>query len=188
VTTPGTATGGATPTADVDYRNTSGQLRWVPGTNFPQQILVPVRGDLTHEGDEDFQVQLTPHNASLSTPTSAPVVTGTIADNDPVPTISVADLAVLEGNAGARIVNVTASLSNPTVSDVTAQFMTANGSARAYLDYVPVVGGRVTIPAGATSAVIPLQVIGDFAREPNEEFSVVLSSAVNATLGDQVAD
>jgi hypothetical protein len=189
VTAPGgSATGGPTPTGDVDYRNTTGQLRWLPGNNFPQQILVPVRGDVVHEGDEDFQVQLTPHNALLSTPTSAPAVTATITDDDPVPTISVGDTAVLEGNAGARIVNVTASLSNPTTSNVTAQFTTANGSARSFLDYVPVVGGTLTIPAGATSAVIPLQVIGDLVTEPNEAFSVVILSAANATLGDQVAN
>jgi len=188
VTAPDRATGVSTPTGDVDYRDTSGQLRWTPGTNFPQQIVVPVRGDTLHEGDEDFLVQLTPHNASLSTPTGAPTVQATITDDDPVPAISVSDAATLEGNLGARLVNVTATLTNPTTDVVTAQFMTANQSERGQVDYVTVIGGTVTIPAGSTSAVIPLQVIGDLAIEPNETFSVILLSATNATLGDQVAD
>jgi hypothetical protein len=48
------------------------------------------------------------------------------------------------------------------------------------------VSGVVTIPAGETSTVIIVNALGDTTQEPDETFTVTLSTAVNATLAKAV--
>ena len=58
---------------------------------------MPVTGDLLDEIDENFTVTLTnPTNATISDG----IGLGTIADNDPPPTLTVNDVTVAEGNTG----------------------------------------------------------------------------------------
>ena len=148
------------------------------------QILVPIRGDRTHENGESFQLVLSNvHNAD---PPLA-VATTNILDNDPKPTVSVANGATVEGNADHAF-NVVASLTNPSIDDVTFKFMTANGSATVPNDFGQAVGGSVTIPADATSGLVPLTIHADLQHEQTEVFSVVIYNAQNAFLGDSVAD
>ncbi|HEY1298617.1 MAG TPA: Calx-beta domain-containing protein [Chloroflexota bacterium] len=180
----GTATGGTPATVGADYVNTTGRQGWTPGTSAPIQILVPVKGDRTHEEDESFQLQLSNiHNAD---PPSA-VATANIINNDPKPAVAVADGATFEGNADHPY-SVVASLSNPSIDDVTFKFRTANGTATSPSDFRQAGGGSVTIPAGATSGLIPLTIDTDLQHEDTEAFSVVIYNAQNAFLGDSVSD
>jgi chitinase len=60
-------------------------------------------------------------------------------------------------------------------------FATIDGTALAKQDYTAT-SGTLTFQPGQTSRTIPLAIKGDRKREPNETFTVELSSAVGATI------
>ena len=91
LTTDGTAT-----TADGDYVAASGTVTFNPGQTA-QTVDVTVNGDLTHESDETFTVDLS--NASNAGVADASGQ-GTITNDDQVPDISIDDQLVAEGDAG----------------------------------------------------------------------------------------
>ena len=93
-----TANGSATE-ADGDYTAASGVLTFHPGET-EQLIHVPVLGDLKREGDETLTVTLAmPMGNDVTIDPMAKSATGTIANDDPIPTISIADVTVTEGDA-----------------------------------------------------------------------------------------
>jgi hypothetical protein len=101
------------------------------------------------------------------------------------PTLSIGDASVSEGNAGATL-TFPITLSRPVARDSTVHYATSNGTAKAGDDY-RATSGTVTVPAGSTSATVPVTVISDKLREPNETLGVTLSAPVNATLADGTA-
>jgi hypothetical protein len=166
-----------------DYQTKSGTLTFPANTKTKQQILVPVRGDTTHEPDETFQVQLSnPVNAQLGTS----VATGTITDDDLRPRLTIDPTAVVtEGNGSPNAtVVLTVSASNPSFEDVTFDVNTSNGSARAGDDYVRIKGGSGTLLAGHTSTTISVEIIGDKTKENDEDFFVTISNPSGASLGN----
>jgi CSLREA domain-containing protein len=180
--TVGYATADGTATAGGDYAATSGTLTFFPGTTT-QQVRVPVIGDTSVEPDETLFVNLSgATNATISDNQA----TGTITNDDTaaaVPSISVSDATVAEGNAGTANATFTVSLSGATTNPVTVQYATANGSATAGSDYAAT-GGTVQFAPGVTSQVVTVAVAGDTAVEPDETFTVVLSNPMNAALAD----
>jgi chitinase len=76
------------------------------------------------------------------------------------------------------------SLGKAASSSVTVHYATANGTAKTPSDY-QARSGTLTIAAGATSANIAVPIVGDTVREPNETFTMVLSSpSANARFVD----
>lgn len=90
------------------------------------------------------------------------------------PSIIIGDVRQSEGNSGNTAFNFTVRLSAPSLSDVTVDFATANGTATSS-DYVAK-SGSLTINAGQTTGTIPVQVIGDRTKEPDESFYLNLSN------------
>ena len=109
-----------------------------------------------------------------------------------VPTISVADASVSEGDSGTTTLNFTVTLSALANGNVNVDFATSDnsptaGSATAGSDYTAS-SGTLTIPAGSTSATIGVSVTGDTAVESDEIFALTLSNpSGNATLGTATA-
>jgi hypothetical protein len=101
-----------------------------------------------------------------------------------LPTLSINDIVVNEGQSGATPMNFTASLSQPSALPVTFLASTLNVSALSTSDFVPLTAALITIPAGETSAVVPIQANGDTTPEPHEKFKVFLASPIGAVLGD----
>ena len=97
-----------------------------------------------------------------------------------LPSIGIGNASALEGDAGARAVAFTVSLSQPSSTAVTARYRTVADTAT--VGDFGAKSGTVTIPAGATSATIAVALTGDTATESNEQFSVRLSSPVGATI------
>jgi hypothetical protein len=91
------------------------------------------------------------------------------------PTISVAKVAVTEGNSGTVSAAVPVTLSKAWTSNIAVSFTTTSGTARADVDYVTTLGS-VVIPAGATSGTISVAVKGDTLYETTESFTVKISS------------
>jgi hypothetical protein len=71
--------------------------------------------------------------------------------------------------------------------DVTVTWSTRNGSAVAGQDYVAVKSGKVTIPAGKPVGYANVKVLQDDRCEPDETFSVVLTSTSVGHLGNTVS-
>lgn len=101
-------------------------------------------------------------------------------------TVYAGDLAVTEGNSGKTTASVPVQLGSPQTSNVTITYTTSNGSATASRDYYGR-SGTVIVPAGATSAIINLSVIGDTTIEPDEVFYVTLTTATSVTVADRRA-
>jgi hypothetical protein len=104
-------------------------------------------------------------------------------EDDAVPSLSINDVTILEGNAGTTPARFRVTLSNPSQSTVTVNFATADGTATAGSDYVANTGLLTFPPGGPTSQTIIVLVNGDNIEEPDETFSVTLSDPTNATLG-----
>jgi hypothetical protein len=104
-----------------------------------------------------------------------------------VPSVTVADIAVPEGNAGRREVFFTVRLSAPTIVPVTVRYEIVGGTAHDGNDFQTAGAGVLTIPAGASSGRIGVVVKGDIVPEGAEVFFLRLTGVSNATLGDAEA-
>ena len=101
----------------------------------------------------------------------------------PLPTLSINDVSLTEGNSGLKNFTFTVKLSKASASTVTVNFATANGTALAGSDYLAK-SGVLTFAPGQTSKTVVVQVKGDTVVEPNETFFVKLSGATHATIAD----
>ena len=173
------ATANGTALAGQDYIAASGTLT-LPAGSPSQQLTIAVLGDLLHEPNETFFVNLSsPGNAILADGQGL----GTILDDDPAPAVSVSDCSVVEGDAGQTICTFTVSLSAVSGQDVSVGYATADGTALAGQDYLAA-SGTLVVPAGSPSQPVSVAVIGDLIDEPDEDFTLSLSSPVNATIAD----
>jgi hypothetical protein len=174
---------GSATTADGDYAAETSFIV-IPANTPSGTISIDVEGDLKHEPNETFTVTLTgATNATLGSPT---VSTGTIQNDDAVPTISIGDVDMNEGNAGMNVYSFPVTLSNPSSSTVSATFQTADGSALIMdADYSSNMGS-VSFPPNITSAQVDVNVTPDGKYEGDETFTVTLSAPVNGTLGTSV--
>ena len=111
-------------------------------------------------------------------PAASPDATFT---TDSLPTLSIDDVSVNEGNSGTANMTFTVSLSAPSALPVSVAYATANGSALADSDYTAASDALVFAP-GVTSQTLSVAVLGDLLDEPDETLAVNLSAAQNATL------
>jgi hypothetical protein len=114
---------------------------------------------------------------------------GTIANDDSVvlPSLSIGDVTVTEGNGGTSLATFTVSLSAPSASAVSFDIASANNSAAAGSDYVALALAGQVITAGNTSRTFNVTINGDTAVEANERLRVNLSAASGATIADAQA-
>jgi uncharacterized repeat protein (TIGR01451 family) len=100
------------------------------------------------------------------------------------PSISISDATVTEGNAGTTPAVFTVTLSAASSQTVTVAWSIAKGgAAKPGSDYIAASGG-LTFTPGTTSQTINVAVIGDTVKEKDETFTVRLSGATSATVGD----
>jgi hypothetical protein len=174
-----------TATAGTDYTGPNRvTLTWADGELGTKSFTIPLRSDGRAEANETVRL-------TLSNPTGGSIIsdpsTATLTIADPPPRLSINDVAVTEGNSGARTAVFTVRLSAASRQTVTVRFVTANRTARAGSDYVALRTTTLTFRPGETSKTIRVQIRGDRVVEANETFFVNLSSAVNATLADRQA-
>ena len=102
------------------------------------------------------------------------------------PVLTVTDVALAEGNAGATTFSFQVLLSTPAgPGGVTFDVATANGTATtASNDYVALPLTGQTIPAGSSSASVAVTVNGDTTAEPSETFLLNVSNVTGALLID----
>ncbi len=170
------ATGDATATGGVDFTASSDQtLSFDPG-DVSEVVSVPVNGDVLDEDEETFTVTLSqPTNATLG---PVPRGTGSIVDDDDLPTLSISDASGSEGGQA----DFTVSLSPASGRVVTVSATTVGGTATPGPDYTGT-SGDVRFDPGQTSKTFTVPLKTDMLDEPDETFQVTLSGAQSALIG-----
>ena len=179
-----TANGTAT-AAGADYTPTVGTLTFAAGETV-KTVSVAVTGDTMVELDEQFTLNLSaPVNAVIGDGVGVATIVNDDVDTAPStpPAVSIADLAVAEGDGEHSHFMFTVTLDKASDETVTVQYSTSDGTAIAGVDYTATTG-TVTFAPGVTTQLVHVDVIGDAAAESNETFTVTLSSPVGATLAD----
>jgi hypothetical protein len=108
------------------------------------------------------------------------------AQSNSTPSVSIADASVTEGNSGTTAMAFIVTLSKASTKTVTVKYATSNGTATAGQDYTAA-SGTITFAPGVTSQNVNINVIGDTTVEPDETFTVTLSSPSGATVGRSAA-
>ncbi|MDM8527234.1 Calx-beta domain-containing protein [Anaerolineales bacterium HSG24] len=170
-------TSDGTASAGTDYTSTSGTLTFIPN-QISQTLTIPLVIETTIEDDEFFYLSLSnPISATLSSPISA---TLTIV-NDDIPSVYLSNSTYSVNEAGGTV-NLEIQLSIPSLTTVTVNYATADGSAVASVDY-NTASGSVTFAPSQTVMTVPVTIFNDGAIESNETFSFALSNPNKATLG-----
>jgi beta-glucanase (GH16 family) len=108
------------------------------------------------------------------------------SSSEPQPTVSISDIAQTEGNVPGAI-GVTIQLSKPATTAITVSYSTLDGTARAGEDYVAVTNQSVTIQPNEISKAVFISIVGDDVREADDNFTVMLTGATGAILGQTTA-
>ena len=182
-------TGAAAATAGSDYRATSGTLTIAAGAAHGT-LSVPLIDNVLDDGDKTFTVTLSdPKGATLAGATA----TGTILDDEgpdaasPI-RIMIRDAAGIERN---RSLEFAVRLNGSSLTEVTVQYTTADGSATAGADYTAM-NGVLTIAAFKSYGTIRIPIVDDAEDEihegrHHETFTVTLSNPRGAVLEDATA-
>lgn len=173
------ATSDSSATAGEDYAAASGKLTFAAGQSSAY-VSVLVDGDLLDEDDEQFVVSLS--NATNASFSDSQAI-GTILNDDGLPTLSINDVAIVEGDSGSKNAVFDVTLSAASGRDVSVSWMTAAGSATSNQDYAAA-SGVLDFPAGTTMRSVSVAIYGDALDESNETFTVDLSAPLHATLAD----
>ncbi len=188
----GTATGGATCAAGVDFVNTGGTISFAAGETS-KTIVVTICNDTLLEGNEAF-------TATLATPTggatlgAAATATVTITDDEVAQpgTLQFNPTAYTVGEAGTTV-TLTVTRTGGTDGAVGASYSLANGTATggatcaAGVDFVNA-GGTVSFANGEASKTIVVTICNDTVLEGNEAFTATLAAPTGgATLGAATA-
>ena len=135
-TTNRSALGGVLAVGGIDYVPKRGRWVFLPGGNTTTNLDVEVLGNTSDDYDRSFEVRWHPLSDVTLATTNVVV---TILDDDPPPrlVLSNSELRVNEGNPGAAASLLTLVLVPPSGKVVEVQFSSANGTAVAGRDYVP---------------------------------------------------
>jgi hypothetical protein len=159
------ATADGTATAGRDYSAVSGKLIFAPGET-EKSIIVPVSSDTQSEGRETFFINLkSARNAKIADGR------GIVTIVDDRPSVVINDPQAYPGDTGLAFL---VSLSAASDKIVTVSYSTADVTAVAGVDYVPV-SGVLTFAPGETLKGIPVQLLGDTTVGSSQEFVVNLS-------------
>jgi hypothetical protein len=102
-----------------------------------------------------------------------------------LPALNLPDsVTISEGTDGQQSVQVIVQLSAPASTDVAFTWKTLNGTAQAGEDYVAQQEATAVIPKGSQETTLQVALLNDAEYEPDEVFSVMISSLDNATMGN----
>jgi uncharacterized repeat protein (TIGR01451 family) len=169
------ATSDGTALAGVDYTATSGSLTFSPTDATPtrESFTVPILPDGLDEFDETFNVTVSNLVNAEPRDLSATV---TITDDDAPPTLSVANVAVTEGDAPAETnASFTLSLNGPSAKEIVVTAATADGTALAGQDYSHR-SEQFTFAAGQMEKTFTVAVAPEDLNESDETFLVGITT------------
>ncbi len=168
-----------TATAGLDFQEYTKVLQ-IPAGETQVDFYLQVLGDTASEANETLSVELSKvsSNAMLSNELSTLPISLQIIDNDK-PIARVSDVKVTEGDNGLKNATITVNLNTVATSDVTLNYKTVDGVAKAGSDYIAD-SDRLVIPKGSKEGSIKIGVQGDTLPEASESFYVELSNIEGA--------
>jgi Calx-beta domain/Matrixin len=154
-------------------------ITFAAGATTATVLVTPVNDTAPEQAETVIVTVLAGTGYLTTTPTSA---TATIADDDlTLPSATVLDASILEGNRGQVWANVTIQLSVAPTTSVSLTFRTVDATATNGVDYRGMVT-TVTFAAGQRTATVSVRVLGDTVREGNETFLVQLLDPVGLAI------
>ncbi len=178
-TTGGTAVGGLDFTPVSTVVTVPGSLL---GTSVP--VVVPIVGDASDEPDETVIITIDEAQGDSIAGGSA-TDTGSIADDDGPPALTLQDGTGVEGTGAPGRIELPVAVSVPSGKPITVPYTVTAGTAGG--DDIDLSAGSVDIAPGAASGVIPVPTVGDALDEADETFTVALGTPVDATLATGTA-
>ena len=154
----------------VDFQPFEDVVVFEPGET-KQTIQLPILPDSIYERNEDLSISIVKVENG-ETGEDAEMLLKIIED-DPVPTFSVVDVAAHEALIGLSMIEFEVGISHFSEIDIFIDFETADGTAKAHEDYLPV-SGRLRIRAGSLNGVIRVPILGDSKIESPETFQLLL--------------
>lgn len=106
--------------------------------------------------------------------------TTTVPPQEELPRLSISNVTLFEGN-DETVFNFLVSTSKAWDDEISFDFATKEGTAGEATDYVEN-SGTLRIKPGDRSIKIPVEIVVDEWKETDEEFTIVLSNAMNATI------
>ena len=170
---------GDTATETVDYVDGSDTLTFDPmETRLP--IIVMINEEELYEGDEQFTIVLSDATTGITIAKNEGI--GTITNDDPIPTISVASLSERIGEESGTL-TIPVTLSNPTKESVMIDWSITPDTASAS-DYSidPTKQSPLVINSGETTGNIEINITSDTEVEGNETFVVELNNPRHAQI------
>ncbi|HEY0073452.1 MAG TPA: Calx-beta domain-containing protein [Abditibacteriaceae bacterium] len=162
---------------DRDYIATAGVVAFNAGSTTAY-VRVPIVGDTLDEANENFFMIVSPQSGALQQVSRA---VGTIIDDDRLPSLSIADAAISEGDLGSRDLTFTVTLSRASGQNILVNYATANGTARSTSDYTAS-NGTLAFAPGETTKTFSVSIRGDAIVEADETLYALLTGAINTTI------
>jgi hypothetical protein len=175
-----------TATAGSDFVASSLTRQAIAAGATSKAFTVAVKGDTTPEAEEVFIVVVT----NVTGATAGDGAARATIRNDDVPSMTIANVSVPEGDSGTTAAVFTVSLSSPATATVTFDITTvptSTSTATPGTDYTATALADLTIPAGARSRTFSVPIRGDATVEATETFTVVLTGVTGALLADGAA-
>ena len=155
-------------------------------TVYEAPINVDIINDQLNEPDGSVTLTLNrqdliPLNHTIGSPTSATIA---VTDDDPVPTITIANLTPSVSES-SNTISIPVTLSNPTVEPVSIDWGTTAGTATT-ADFVEQLNQTLNFAASTDSTsnvsnAIVITITDDLIKELDENFTITLSNPQNAT-------
>src|SRR5215204_3149982 len=102
--------------------------------------------------------------------------------NETVPKLSFEDMSIAEGNSGANNAELTLTLDHSYSKQVTINYTTVEGSAKAGQDFVAAANQTISFHPNEIQKKIVIGVVADDLKEGDEVFYVRIDNPVNVTL------
>ena len=177
-----TGSSGDTATEGQDYMRASGMLRFPARSTAAQTVEVTVTDDRRDEDTETLTVTLSGAvNSQLAGGGATLTATGRIEDDDAQPVLSIGGGSLTEA-AGGGDMQFDVRLDAVSGRTVAVQYAPADVTATGGRDYTAL-SGTLTFGAGTIVRTVTVPIIDDTLDEPEEQFTVTLQRAVNATVG-----
>ncbi|MBE9175138.1 right-handed parallel beta-helix repeat-containing protein, partial [Synechocystis salina LEGE 06155] len=180
---------GTNPADNTDFGGTlpTGTVTFNAG-EISKTITVNVAGDTTVEPDEGFTVTLS--NPSTGATITTATATGTIQNDDALPTASISAAPATVAEDGATNLGFVVSLDRPSVFDTVVTY-TLSGTATEGTDYAAITTKTITIAAGKTQETITVDPTADTVFENDETVIVTLTGGTSnnqpITIGTAIA-
>ena len=160
---------------DKDYIVQRGQEVFIPKMVTTGQLSIALKDDPWDEPNESFKVVIAANSLSgFYKQGNRLEATVTVTDNDSAPSVSLSDVAVVEGSREAL---VTYTLSAVSGRETRFSWSTQNGTATGGEDYTAVTNEPVVIPPNTLNGTFRVTLSDDNVYEGPENFDVAIASA-----------